>query len=137
MFLYDFTIVEARVDLVAERLRARAPSILRAAVMQAGGSDPSPPEVGSLRPRSDGWALPVHWEQSGWPAPFARLDGELEIAPVGGDRTHLSVSASWDTAGARTVSRSESSRSRHETESVVRVFLVAAATLLAVAPIGD
>ena len=137
MFLYDFTIVEAPVDRVARRLRSDAADVLRAAATRAGGDTPDPPETGALRPRADGWALPVHWERSGWPGPFARLDGELEIAPILGDRTHLSVSASWDTSGTRTSTRGEAIRARHETETVVREFLVAAADLLAPAPLVD
>lgn len=137
MFLYDFTIVEAPVDRVAGRLRSDAAALLRAAATRAGGDTPAAPETGALRPRADGWALPVHWDRSGWPAPFARLDGELEIAPIAGGRTHLSVSASWDTAGTRTTSRGEALRSRHETETVVRGFLVATADLLAAAPLVD
>mgnify|MGYP006288867567 CR=1 FL=1 len=135
MFLYDFTIVEAPVERVMLRLRADAADVLRAAATRAGGDAPAAPETGALRPRADGWALPVHWERSGWPGPFARLDGELEIAPIAGSRTHLSVSASWDTAGTRTSTRGESIRTRHETETVVRGFLMAAAELLAAAPL--
>jgi hypothetical protein len=137
MFLYDFTIVEAPVDLVAARLRADATEVLCAAATRAGGEAPGAPEIGELRPRSDGWALPVHWERSGWPGPFARLDGELEVAPILGGRTHLSVSASWDTTGSRTTTRGESLRARHETETVVRAFLLAAADLLALSPLVD
>jgi hypothetical protein len=137
MFLYDFTIVEAPIDLVAERLRRDATGILREAAARAGGNEPAPPEVGEVRPRADGWALSVHWDRSGWPAPFSRLDGELEIAPLLHGRTHLSVSASWDTAGTRTSSRGESLRARHETETVVREFLVAAADLLGLTHLVD
>lgn len=137
MFLYDFTIVDAPVDLVAERLRADAREILRDAAARAGGTEPAPPETGELRARGEGWALSVQWERSGWPGPFARLGGELEVAPVQGDRTHLSVSASWDTAGTRTSTRSESLRARHETETVVREFLLATAGLLALSRLVD
>jgi hypothetical protein len=137
MFLYDFTIVDAPVGLVVDRLRTGAREILHDAATRAGGAAPAAPDTGELRPRGDGWALSVQWERSGWPGPFARLGGELEVAPVHGGRTHLSVSASWDTGGTRTRTRSESLRARHETETVVREFLLAVAGLLALAPLVD
>jgi len=137
MFLYDFAIVDAPIERVVDRLRSEARDILRDAAARAGGIEPTPPETGELRPRADGWALPVQWERSGWPGPFSRLGGELEVAPVHGDRTHLSVSASWDSAGTRTTTRCESVRARHETETVVREFLVATAGLLECASVVD
>ncbi|MEY3362026.1 MAG: hypothetical protein RL531_1745 [Actinomycetota bacterium] len=137
MFLYDFTIVDAPVEFVADRLRDGAREILREAAARAGGAEPAPPATGALRPRGEGWALSVQWERSGWPGPFARLGGELEVAPVHGGRTHLSVSASWDGTGTRTSTRSESLRARHETETVVREFLLAAAGLLTFVPLVD
>ena len=125
MFLYDFTIVDAPVELVARALAAGGPEILRSAAADAGAATPSAPVVGALRDRAGGWVVPVRWDGSGWPGPFALLYGELEISAMDGGRTHLSVSASLEQPGPRTESRSETQRRRHETERVVRAFVTA------------
>ena len=125
MFLYDFTVIDAPVDLVARALDADAPGLLRNAAVAAGGADPSVPVVGARRDRAEGLVLPVVWEGTGWPGAFVHLEGELEAAPIDAARTHLSVSASVERPETLTESRAEIQRRRLETERVVRAFVTA------------
>jgi len=95
VFIYDFHPVEQPFEPAAARLLDEASNGLEDAARAAfAPGDGGVLRRGEPRHRSDAIVLPVIWSAPGIAAPFDRLDGDLQLAPLEDLRTHLSLSAS-------------------------------------------
>jgi hypothetical protein len=119
VFIYDFFPVEQPFDRSVQRLLDPSTNCLADAARAAFAPD----EGGVLRRgeprlRSDALVVPVIWAAPGIAAPFDRLDGDLQLAPLEEHRSHLSLSAScaWFEDADRP-------RLQRVAESRVRTFL--------------
>lgn len=129
MLIYDF------VTVVREFEAARAQFLARNAGRDgviAAAAVPAPEAtlvVGDARERDDSVVLPIAWSALS-PGLFATLDGDLELAPLSGTLTHLSLQGSCRPLPAPPGRRDDERAARRATEGCVRGFLAALAATL-------
>ena len=77
--------------------------------------------LGTARARREAVVLPVLWEAAITPGTIETFDGDLQVAPFGDARSHLSFSASHRTA--RSGETSDRPSALVDAETRVRLFL--------------
>jgi len=124
VFLYDFYPVEQPFELVEPRLRAVAEEWLaeaaRLAFADGGNGDL---HRGEARDRHDALVVPVIWNGAPGRARVGRLDGDLQLAPLNPQRSHLSLSATCGSGieeDRRRLQRAAEARVREFLSIVVR-----------------
>jgi hypothetical protein len=124
VFLYDFFPVDQPFDLVEPRLRQVEEDWLSAVAREAfaDGAD-GEFHRGEARERHDALVVPVVWAGRVPGARVGRLDGDLQLAPLGDRRSHLSLSATCSSGieeDRRQLQRSAEARVREFLARVVR-----------------
>jgi hypothetical protein len=132
MLVYDFVPVGAPFELAARRMRTDASDAFAAA---AASVFDCPEAVRSLTPsgirnRWDTLVLDVRWAGNPLAPRFEYLEGELQLAPLRDNHSHLSLSASYEPTGSAEFTPVERLRAHRETEVGVRDVLVAVALQL-------
>ena len=77
--------------------------------------------LGSCRERSESIVLPLLWETAVATEPIETFEGDLQVAPFGDSRCHLSISLSH--RSARSDATSDRRSALADAEARVRVFL--------------
>jgi hypothetical protein len=119
VFLYDFFPVDQPFELAEPRLREAAEEWLAEVAREAfadGGSGEL--HRGEARERHDALVVPMVWTGHVPDARVARLDGDLQLAPLNDRRSHLSLSA---TCGSGV--EEDRRRLQRSAEARVREFL--------------
>ncbi len=83
-----------------------------------------------VRARHDSLVVDLHWVGDLSPAHMEHFDGELQLAPLSGERSHISLDASYEPAGGAGLTSAERIQAHRETEARVRHFLTGVAMLL-------
>jgi hypothetical protein len=131
VLVYDFVLVRAPFERATATLRALPPAALASAGVTAfGGTTDGRLERGPFRDRWDAVVFDVKLAGDPEAAGFEYFEGEVQFAPLVGDGSHLSLSASYEPATGRALSPQERVRSHRETELRVRELLVIVATQL-------
>ena len=132
MLIYDFMPVGTPFEGAARWMLAMPAQTLAAAAAVAFEC-PEPHgrlEHGTVRGRRDALVLDFHWAARPMvPARFERFEGELQVAPLPGGRSHLSLSGSYEPFGGPSMS-AERSQLQREAEARVRQFLAIVAASL-------
>lgn len=151
MFIEDFVDVDADILLVSPHLVAdpaawmaacadRAEDVGAELVVRIGPGGVLAPArrrvrvvVGSSRRRADAVVVPIEWETTRLRGLFPRLEGDLEVAPLGQGRCRLTLSGQYS-APLGQVGAALDRRLLHKVaESTVRSFLSGLAASIAVA----
>lgn len=124
VFLYDFFPVDEPFERTEPRLRELAEEWL-SAVARDAFADGGIGELhrGDARSRHDTLVVPVAWTGQVPGARVGRLDGDLQLAPLGEGRSHLSLSATCGSGieeDRRQLQRSAEARVREFLATVVR-----------------
>lgn len=142
MFVQDFQIVDRPYEEVVERLRADPEGLLTAALgaarvegehLRAHVGPPSWPAalaktvevgLGPIRILGDTTLMAFTWDSPGAPSLFPHFDADLEVAPLGIQRTEVVVRARYDPPGG-VIGRGADRLVFHRiSDSMVRAFLV-------------
>jgi hypothetical protein len=124
VFLYDFCPVEQPFELVEPRLREVGGEWLAEAARSAfADGDDGELHWGDARQRHDALVVPLTWSGHPGGARVARLDGDLQLAPLSPNRSHLSLSATCGSGveeDRRRLQRAAEARVREFLSIVVR-----------------
>ena len=152
MLVHDFVYVELPAAAVRDRFSRLAEADLPALGWRAyrdgqqllgrlGSSTASPLlakrvflQVGPPREYADTVIVPLTWSASGASALFPRMDGDLELAPLGSDRTQLSFYGGYEPPLAGIGRRLDRLVLHRVAEATVRTLLHRLAGALSDAP---
>jgi len=142
MFVYDFVPVDERFDAAADLLvvdsarwlcRAATAAYLAtatSAVPDRLAGDPGQAvaeqvslDLGPIRARDDAVIVPLRWSGPGAPSLFSELEGDLQLAPLDVERSHLSLFGNYDTLEPGLKRRADAARMQRLAEASVRAFL--------------
>ena len=132
VLVYDFVPVSVPFEHTAQWVHDGPGSPLAAA---GAAAFQCPEEIGHVahrpvRARLDSLVVDLHWVGDLAPARFEHFDGELQLAPLSGERSHISLSATYEPVGGAVLTSAERIQTHRETEARVRHFLTAVAMLL-------
>ncbi|MDA8398943.1 MAG: hypothetical protein M0008_02670 [Actinomycetota bacterium] len=150
MFIHDFVHVRLSCDAAKARIAAdRGHWIdqLATAASDDGGAlrlkvgpalGPSEPmigkevhcKLGDPRDHGDGFVVPLEWEATGIPGLFPRLEGDLEIAPLGSEGSQISLVGRYDPPLGRAGRLLNSALGHRVAEATIRSFLLRLASAL-------
>jgi hypothetical protein len=147
MFVYDFVPVDERFDTASDLLVVdSAHWLYRAAsaayVVAAAMAGPKPDrferaagglvslDLGPIRARDDAVIVPLRWSGPGAPSLFSSLEGDLQLAPLDAERSHLSLFGNYDPPEADLKSRADTLLTQRLAEASVRGFLHRVSTSL-------
>ena len=92
-------------------------------------------DIGATYRRADRLILPIQWWARGAIALFPRLEGDLELAPLGAERTQITLMGRYDPPLAGVGRQADRLLLHRVAEASVRSFLTRlAAALVAVVP---
>jgi hypothetical protein len=149
VLVYDFAVVDCPVETVRRRLladggRSSAGAAERAyregEVLRARVAPPTWPAVcaktvelafGAPRTRGDATVLPLSWRATGTPGLFPRLEADLEVGPLGPDRTQLRILGSYDPPAGLLGALADRVLLHRVAEATVRGFLARLAEAVA------
>lgn len=125
MFVYDFLRLEVPFPTARERLLEVVPRLPARPELASLLAGPAAYTWGPPRERDAGLLVPVGWSTTR-PRPLA-LEGDLELAPIADDGSHLSLAATCR-AGTEPLGRwVDRSVLRRDAETAARSFLQALA----------
>jgi len=125
MFVYDFLRLEVPFPTARERLLDVVPRLGSRPELAALLAGPAAYTWGPARERDAGLLVPVGWSTTR-PRPLA-LEGDLELAPIADDGSHLSLAATCR-AGTEPLGRwVDRAVLRRDAETAARSFLQALA----------
>jgi hypothetical protein len=123
MLVYDFVPVESPFqEAAAWLLGAGAEALADAAAATFSAPDGGRLDLGDLRERDDAVVVPFAWSGRVAPGVGVRVEGDLQLAPLGDGRSHLSLSASYDPP-VGTVAAADMLRVQRGAEARVREYL--------------
>ncbi|MFN8035603.1 MAG: hypothetical protein U0V73_06700 [Acidimicrobiia bacterium] len=128
MFVRDFVHVDQPMETVRRRFLDSAEGWLSPIATRAAPCDVVL-EIGPARLRDDAILLPMAWSSSS-ASSFPSMLADLEIAPVGEHRTHISFNATYETRRAGLGRRGDELLLHRFTEASVRQFLMDVADVL-------
>ena len=132
MLVYDFVPVPVPFEHTVQWLHDAPGGSLAAA---GAAAFQCPEGVGHVahrpvRARHDSLVVDLHWVGDLSPTHLEHFDGELQLAPLSGERSHISLSATYEPTGGAVLSPAQRIQTHRETEVRVRHFLTAVAVLL-------
>jgi hypothetical protein len=132
VLVYDFVPVPVAFERAIRWAHDVQPESLSAAAADAFQCPQESGHVAQrmLRSRHDALVIDLHWIGDTSRARFEHFDGELQLAPLSGDRSHVSISATYAPTGGDALTSAERIRNHRETEARIRQFLTAVAVLL-------
>lgn len=137
MFVYDFLRLELPYPSARGRILAAVPRLASHPDAARLLVTPAAFTWGPARERDDGLLIPVEWSTH-IPRPLT-LEGDLELAPITDDGSHLSLAASCRPPSEGLGRRIDRAVVRRDAETAARTFLhalVAASDRLGPAPPG-